>query len=299
MFLSSREVIESVAGKLKYYIDVQRKEDGFDLSGIDRSQSLYPDLKPLPILCVGRLHDRSLKHYFNDPKVKTMLQMTFGKTVEEQERKLQLNYNREMRVGRIIKKKMSTLSFSNFDSGDTFNLEKLKTEKRNQIQHCPEVLRRVPPPHISRSEVLRLISSASRVIVATEIMPQNPNKKHRSKTEMKLQTDEPSEIEPEWTEYEVIIQTGSCLGADSKADVLVSLYGEEGKVEDVLLFNSLSNYIPFQNGQNDVFLVEIPNIGKLQYIIIGHERNKTGKQKYFPNIETSIMLEIVATCFYP
>ncbi|XP_038676300.1 uncharacterized protein LOC119978605 isoform X2 [Scyliorhinus canicula] len=284
MSISSQPLIHSLARKLKYYIDIQRKEDGFDLSGIDRSHQLYPNLKPLPILCVGRLHDRSLKHYFNDPNIKTMLQMTFGKTVEEQEKKLQLNYNREMAVERIIKKKMSTFSFSNFDSGDTFNLEKLKTGKGNQIHHCPSVLRQVPPPHVSRSEVLRLISSASKVIVATEITPQSANKKHRSKAGMKLQAEKPSEIEPEWTEYEVTIHTGSCLWSDSKANFLISFYGEEANVEDILLCNSLTNCIPFQKGQIDVFQVKIPNIGKLQHIIIGHDGEEPGCGWYLKDI---------------
>ncbi|XP_041062087.1 uncharacterized protein LOC121287976 [Carcharodon carcharias] len=284
MFISSKEVIHSVAKNLKYYIDVQRKEDGFDLSGIDRSQQLYPNLKPLPILCVERLYDRSLKHYFNDPNIKTTLQMTFGKTVEEQERKLHLNYIREMRVERIIKKKMSKCSFSNFNPGDAFNLENLKTIKRNRIHRCPKILHQVPPPDISRSEVLRLISSASKVIVATEVIPQNPNKKHSPKIRTKLQVDKPSEIKPKWTEYEVTVQTGSCLGSDSKADIFINFYGEEDKVENVLLCNSLTNRIPFQECQTDVFLVEIPNVGKLQYIIIGHDREEPGCGCYLEDI---------------
>ncbi|XP_067912289.1 uncharacterized protein [Heterodontus francisci] len=218
MFFSSKDVIHSVAKNLKYYIDVQRKEDGFDLSGIDRPQLLYPNLKP------------------------------------------------------------------NFDHGDTFNMEKLKIEKRNQIHHCPKFLHQVPSPRISRNEVLRLISSASKVIVATEIIPQTPYRKHSPKPGMKVEVDKPSEKKSKWTQYEVTVHTGSCLGSGSKADIFISFYGEEDKVEDILLCNSLTNHIPFRKGQTDVFLVEVLNVGKLQYIVVGHDRKEPGYGWYLEDI---------------
>ncbi|XP_051877245.1 uncharacterized protein LOC127573252 [Pristis pectinata] len=272
MFGSSKDVIDSVANNLKYYIDIQRKEDGFDLSGIDASHMHLPHRKPLPIVGIEKIHDRSLKHYFNDPNIKTTLQMSFGRIIEKQERKLQLDYNREMSVQRMISKRMSKLNFSNFGPQNALNLEKLKTGKRERIHHFPKVSHQIPAPHISRSEVLRLISSASKLIVAT-----------------KLDILKGSGKEPKWTEYEVTICTGNCLSLGSKADISISFYGEKDKVKDILLFNSFTNSIPFQNNQTDVFLVETQDFGKLKYIKVGYDGNEPGNGWYLKDI-------IIKTC---
>ncbi|XP_072124896.1 uncharacterized protein [Mobula birostris] len=203
--------------------------------------------------------------------------MNFGRAIEKQERKLQLNYNREMTVQRMIRKKLSKLDFSNFGPQNALNLEKLKTEKRDGIHHLPKVLHQKPAPHISRNEVLRLISSASKLIVATEIRPEHPYKKYSSKRTMKIDTPKGNGTELKWTEYEVTVCTGNCLSLGSKADISISFYGEKDKVKDVLLCNSLTNPVPFQSNQTDVFLVEIQDVGKLKYIKVGYDRNEPGQ----------------------
>ncbi|XP_072916643.1 uncharacterized protein [Hemitrygon akajei] len=284
MFVSSKDVINSVAKKIKYYIDIQRKEDGFDLSGIDASHLHFSNRKLLPILGIEKVHDRSLKHHFNNPSIKTTLQMNFGRTIEKQEQKLQLNYNREMTVQRMIRKKMSKLDFSNFGPQNALNLEKLKIEKRDGIHHLPKVLHQKPAPHISRNEVLRLISSASKLIVATEIRPEHPYEKYSSKRTMKIDTPKGSGTEPKWTEYEVTVCTGNCLGLGSKADISISFYGEKDKVKDVLLCNSLTNPIPFQSNQTDVFLMEIQDVGKLKYVKVRYDKNEPGNGWYLKDI---------------
>ncbi|XP_072124894.1 uncharacterized protein [Mobula birostris] len=210
--------------------------------------------------------------------------MNFGRAIEKQERKLQLNYNREMTVQRMIRKKLSKLDFSNFGPQNALNLEKLKTEKRDGIHHLPKVLHQKPAPHISRNEVLRLISSASKLIVATEIRPEHPYKKYSSKRTMKIDTPKGNGTELKWTEYEVTVCTGNCLSLGSKADISISFYGEKDKVKDVLLCNSLTNPVPFQSNQTDVFLVEIQDVGKLKYIKVGYDRNEPGNGWYLKDI---------------
>ncbi|XP_032897110.1 uncharacterized protein LOC116986026 isoform X2 [Amblyraja radiata] len=298
MAVSSNHVIHAVAKHLKYYIDIQRKEDGFNLSGIDARHTHNPNCKPLPIVGIEKVHDRSLKHYFSDPNFKTILQMSYGRTIEKQKRKLQLNHKREINVQRMIRKKMSKLDFSNFGPQNAFNLERLKIEKRERVHLYPKVFHQVPPPRITRSEVVRLISSASKLIVATEIIPQNPYKKHSSKRTMKPDILKRSGKGPKWTEYEVSVCTGNCLRLGSKADICISFYGEKDQVKDIMLCNSFTNPIPFQNNQIDVFLLETQDVGKFKYIKIRYDGNEAGSGWYLKDIVIKKCLNAASVCVF-
>ncbi|XP_055506919.1 uncharacterized protein LOC129706602 isoform X3 [Leucoraja erinacea] len=298
MAVSSNHVIHAVAKHLKYYIDIQRKEDGFNLSGIDAPHTHNPNCKPLPIVGIEKVHDRSLKHYFSDPNFKTILQMSYGRTIENQKRKLQLNHKREINVQRMIRKKMSKLDFSNFGPQNAFNLERLKIEKRERVHLYPKVFHQVPPPRITRSEVIRLITSASKLIVATEIIPQNPYKKHSSKRTMKPDILKRSGKGPKWTEYEVSVCTGNCLRLGSKADICISFYGEKDQVKDIMLCNSFTNPIPFQNNQIDVFLLETQDVGKFKYIKIRYDGNEAGSGWYLKDIVIKKCSNAASVCMF-
>ncbi|XP_074647578.1 uncharacterized protein LOC141903366 isoform X3 [Tubulanus polymorphus] len=71
--MSSTDVIKTVSKKLKYYFEVKRLEDGFDLSASNSPKLDHPPLKPRPTLQYDGLHDRPVKHYFSDANVKARL----------------------------------------------------------------------------------------------------------------------------------------------------------------------------------------------------------------------------------
>ncbi|XP_013408602.1 uncharacterized protein LOC106172435 [Lingula anatina] len=68
--MSHDAVVKTVAKKLKYYFEVKRREDGFDLSGPNCPRLDHPHLKPRATLQYDGLHDKPVKHYFHDPKVR-------------------------------------------------------------------------------------------------------------------------------------------------------------------------------------------------------------------------------------
>lgn len=224
--------------------------------------------------------------------------MSYGRTIENQKRKLQLNHKREINVQRMIRKKMSKLDFSNFGPQNAFNLERLKIEKRERVHLYPKVFHQVPPPRITRSEVVRLITSASKLIVATEIIPQNPYKKHSSKRTMKPDILKRSGKGPKWTEYEVSVCTGNCLRLGSKADICISFYGEKDQVKDIMLCNSFTNPIPFQNNQIDVFLLETQDVGKFKYIKIRYDGNEAGSGWYLKDIVIKKCSNAASVCMF-
>nr|XP_014350632.1 PREDICTED: uncharacterized protein LOC106705533 [Latimeria chalumnae] len=96
--------------------------------------------------------------------------MSVGKTKEEQDRKFQLNSARQQKVQKIIRAQMSKVRFATPANNETFFVGPLNmtSRVRNHLRGYPAALRRFPPPYISNEEVLRLVSSASKLIVATE-----------------------------------------------------------------------------------------------------------------------------------
>jgi hypothetical protein len=73
---TSEAVIKAVARKLRYYIDVRRRELDFDLSGPQKPVPLWKE--PAVQGSVARFfhsqHDRHVKHYFRETRVKKHLQ---------------------------------------------------------------------------------------------------------------------------------------------------------------------------------------------------------------------------------
>ncbi|XP_067929370.1 uncharacterized protein [Watersipora subatra] len=67
---SHKDLVKTVSKQLKYYFEVKRQEDGFDLSGPECPRTDYPALKSRPMLLYEGLHDRSVKHFYSDTGVK-------------------------------------------------------------------------------------------------------------------------------------------------------------------------------------------------------------------------------------
>ncbi|TRZ03142.1 hypothetical protein DNTS_014536 [Danionella cerebrum] len=65
------------------------------------------------------------------------------------------------------------------------------------------------------------------------------------------------------------IWTSDLSGAGTDASILLQIYGEKGKSDEMKLDNKTDN---FEQGQLDKFMVELPDLGKLQKLRIWHEK---------------------------
>nr|XP_015215764.1 PREDICTED: uncharacterized protein LOC107079030 isoform X1 [Lepisosteus oculatus] len=173
MPLSSNDVTNAVAQRLKYYAEVERREDGFDLSPVEpRALTKHPLLGP------GLLHDRSLKHYFSEVGVRAALQLR-GQTAGSARRSQpEPSPPRQLTVTRHIRRHMRKTAFS---QAAVPREQDFRYYSRPSINRAPcywpepmPIYRRVPPPYITRGELVRLVSSASRLIVATEAVQLAP-----------------------------------------------------------------------------------------------------------------------------
>ncbi|XP_052780620.1 uncharacterized protein LOC128217471 isoform X5 [Mya arenaria] len=468
--MSSETVAKTVGKKLRYYFEVKRLEDGFDLSGTHSPQLNHPPLKSRPTLQYDGLHDRALKHYFSQPDVKTRLtQMhpTGGDLREDDLRQLLKRYMYKYRF--ITSQDESTklqvnqpLKLVGFDNppkkpdnhgnkrfpwqrpweqqpahnkhptmpewmyrnhptqGRTIKPELvgfgvgLKSQKHKRIKGGFPVMRSVPSSKVTRGEAHRLIDVATKILVATERVqdmksrPGSPTRKpaapapfetskplpdntrgQRKKrpstakyswdihgrrhvrvkeeeaedgnhphsdrprsyddsfipdwimTQKKEHPEPPKEERPKtpepkpsprprsakyrhreatvinvpepsvrrevvvnqgsqtaddvgiqtekklleeydhqedevkdgpWSEYQVYVRTGDRVGAATKADVRITLYGERGRTKEICLGNSSRNKVKFQRGKEDIFLFPAHHVGKLRKIKIGHDR---------------------------
>ncbi|XP_044836023.1 uncharacterized protein LOC123344186 isoform X2 [Mauremys mutica] len=159
--LSTRGLTRSVAHRLKYYIDIQRKEDSFDLSGASRNEAESSSFYMHPGSLAEQKYDQCLKHNFTDCKFEASLRMYTGNS-EECERKLQSNPERQQEI-KIIKKKMA----QDVVTDRPFPVLARSTKRTKKLHSFPSRLSQFPPPpYTSQEEVMRLISSASKLIVA-------------------------------------------------------------------------------------------------------------------------------------
>ncbi|CAH1273137.1 ANK2 [Branchiostoma lanceolatum] len=165
--MSSDDVAKSVGRKLKYYMQIKRREDGFDLSGAYLPQQDYPPLKPRPLMLYHdeRMHDRSLKHYFHSPNVKTKIQK-LGPPKSP--------YNqREGKVRRRIDRVVTKTQFvepliQDFNAPHSPRGRRRSPSRRARLRPSKKVLRRSPPSTITKGEAQRLVSVATKLLVATE-----------------------------------------------------------------------------------------------------------------------------------
>ncbi|XP_074925357.1 uncharacterized protein LOC116836517 isoform X2 [Chelonoidis abingdonii] len=159
--VSTRGLTRSVAHRLKYYIDIQRKEDSFDLSGASRNEAERSSFYMHPGSFAEQKYDQCLKHNFTDCKFEASLRMYTGNS-EECERKLQSSPERQQEI-KIIKKKMA----QDVVTDRPFPVLVRSTKRTKKLHSFPSRLSQFPPsPYTSQEEVMRLISSVSKLIVA-------------------------------------------------------------------------------------------------------------------------------------
>ncbi|XP_070579349.1 dentin sialophosphoprotein-like isoform X2 [Ptychodera flava] len=176
----SKDVIKSTARKLKYYMEIKRLEDGFDLSGPELPRQRYPTKKPRPTLQYDGLHDRSLKHYFHDPEIKqhlNTLNSTYHETDKEQRVKTQVRKHMKnskfrhpyLPEGLYVpakppKPKSNSRSFS---ATRPYSAGATKRKKQGTLRGGSVLLRSRPSSYITRGEAERLINTATKLLVAT------------------------------------------------------------------------------------------------------------------------------------
>ncbi|CAF1135774.1 unnamed protein product [Rotaria sordida] len=70
-----------------------------------------------------------------------------------------------------------------------------------------------------------------------------------------------------YNQYKITIYTGNQRDAGTDADVFITLYGNLGKTDAIMLDNKNNN---FEAGKKDEFTIECPTIGELNKILIEH-----------------------------
>ncbi|XP_067673762.1 uncharacterized protein [Haliotis asinina] len=200
---SNEQVIKTVAKKLKYYFDVKRLEDGFDLSGSQNPVLDHPTMRARPILQqYGGSHDRPLKHYFSSNDVRVNLTQMRRRSsssgpherhVKHRLKKYMSNYNYQLSGPDlppvVEKQKRAKLKSSRkFKKSQNSNLPEyyyiysgsakylrpdatsvpFKSPKKKSYKGGMPALRTVPSNTVSRGEAERLVNAATKLLVATE-----------------------------------------------------------------------------------------------------------------------------------
>ncbi|KAG9477046.1 hypothetical protein GDO78_002436, partial [Eleutherodactylus coqui] len=180
----SSSIITEVAARLKYYLDVERKEAGFDLS-VNQKESngklrLYQSAgrhsRPPP----RRLKENSL-----DNKLEASLRSYAWRCGAGWNKKVDINPGHRQQVQRRIREKMSSFTVpESFARNDVF-LRDLNWKDGDWTVHCFGIDRR-PRQAVSHGEFKRLISSAANLIVAitSEHDLQDPQQ-HRRESPLK------------------------------------------------------------------------------------------------------------------
>uniref|UniRef100_A0A4X2KD29 Oxygen-regulated protein 1 n=1 Tax=Vombatus ursinus TaxID=29139 RepID=A0A4X2KD29_VOMUR len=71
--------------------------------------------------------------------------------------------------------------------------------------------------------------------------------------------------------YEIHVYTGSKLGAETDANVLINLIGTRGDSGKRKLHQSKNNKVKFQQAQVDIFVVRAVSLGDLKKVLISHD----------------------------
>ncbi|XP_053132060.1 uncharacterized protein LOC128336435 isoform X2 [Hemicordylus capensis] len=173
--MSARGLARSVAHRLKYYVDVKRKEESFDSSGVlgDETESSSLSIK----------EKQQLEHDFAKIKLEASLRAYVG-NAKECNRKVQKSLEKQKDLEKLIRKMAQDYVPVRTNEG------KVKHKKRRKKQvstHLPG-LHTIATPCLSPEEVRRLISSASKLIVAatSEISPEELGTQERASSPARI-----------------------------------------------------------------------------------------------------------------
>ncbi|XP_048348911.1 uncharacterized protein LOC125430756 isoform X2 [Sphaerodactylus townsendi] len=165
--VSARSLARSVAHRLKYYVDVQRKENCFDSSGLIRDEMESCDWNTSPLRLIEWEHGRPLEHDFAKIKLEASLRMYVGST-EECHQKVRKSPEKQKDVEKFIKEMARDYIPDLKNDGRA-----KRTQRQSYWQRTPSSLHRAAIPTMSAEEVRRLISSSSKFVVAatSEVFP--------------------------------------------------------------------------------------------------------------------------------
>lgn len=409
--MSSEAVVKTVAKKLKYYFDVKRLEDGFDLSGVNSPQLDHPPLKSRPTLQYDGLHDRALKHYFSLPKVRVKLTQMEPGASEPRQKIVKKKLKRNMINFHFLPSPLPEYAYADTREGRRLRREMtgfgilMQSQKPNALKGGWPLLRSVPSHNVPKSEAKRLVDTAAKVLIATEKgkedeeevqrgkspkrpqsapRPFEPLKKvdrtkytwdihgrrhrnakyddsylsdssdHRSESPVHSPAPPPESPEPEpqkvrprlarrrptqktvievdrvrpkeevsvdegtqtmengnqtdsqllrqynhldeevtsgdRAEYQIYVRTGNRIGASTKAQVKITLYGENGRTKEIPLDKSKRHKVCFQKGKEDIFIIAHHHVGKLLKVKIGHDRADASNAWFLESVAVFDML---------
>ncbi|XP_063285548.1 uncharacterized protein LOC134571302 [Pelobates fuscus] len=160
-------VIPAVAARLKYYVEVQRKEVGFDLS-VNQNETV--ENYKLYQLSKGHAPHQiqRIKKIFLDNQMETSIRICSAKVVGEQNKKIHIDPEKKQHVQRKIKDKMSSISNKDLNTANNIYPRRVYVKPRtSDLEEISSHLYETSPPDMSQEEITRLISSAAKLIVAT------------------------------------------------------------------------------------------------------------------------------------
>ncbi|XP_064609567.1 uncharacterized protein LOC135473625 isoform X2 [Liolophura sinensis] len=188
--MSSDAVVKSVGKKLRYYFEVKRLEDGFDLSGVNRPILDHPRLKPRRTLQCSLLKDVPLKHHFRSPSIRVRLTQFPGVNAPGSPREKQVKRALESYITRsdFVHPYLSSYSYIHTSKGRKLRPESssalhtgTRSSKKRSIKGGCPVIRSAPPHYVTKKQADRLVTVASKILVANETIdlkdhkPRPPN----------------------------------------------------------------------------------------------------------------------------
>ncbi|CAM4967373.1 unnamed protein product [Rotaria socialis] len=102
----------------------------------------------------------------------------------------------------------------------------------------------------------------------------------------------PTEIIKTIIPYEITVFTGDKVGATTNAKILIQIYGLRGKTDEILLENKFDT---FERSSIDKFVIEAPNVGKIEKIRIRHNSEKIPSAWY---LEKVLIQQYLSEPFY-
>uniref|UniRef100_H2ZBF3 Uncharacterized protein n=1 Tax=Ciona savignyi TaxID=51511 RepID=H2ZBF3_CIOSA len=175
---SSKDIINSVSKKWKFYFEVRRREDGFDPTPSYIPRRLFPNLLPRPMLMQAP-QDVSLKHHFTHAQVRSAL----GKIQSYQPHSTPPAHRspRGEKIHRNVKRilKQVRIDHPMWDANQHADNKHvlrhhvgrkpgLIPKNAKPIKKSVPVLLRATPPYISDQEKQRLLDSTCELILGTE-----------------------------------------------------------------------------------------------------------------------------------
>ncbi|BFZ18058.1 hypothetical protein BsWGS_21097 [Bradybaena similaris] len=174
--MSAEDVVKSVARKLKYYFEVKRLEDGFDLCDLHQLALKHSSPKTQPAHKHDGLHHRALKQYFSESEIRFMLSQQ-----NSYDARGALQGWREIEVRKMLDNNMKLYNFQGKTLPSSYYYHSLRQksrspgvllhgrkQKQNNLLRSWPVKRTISDQHITKDEAERLVNSATKIICRSE-----------------------------------------------------------------------------------------------------------------------------------